>query len=205
MTKEKLLIHVGCGRKTRFNTTQGFAQEGWREIRFDIDPSVSPDVVGSLTDLSHFQNHSVDAVFSSHNIEHLFPHEVPVALSEFHRVLKPEGLLVVTCPDLQSICSLVAEDRLTDQAYESPAGPITPIDMLFGHRPALKQGHYYMAHKCGFTRKVLSGSIANSGFQSIATLVRGYAPYFDIWALATKTQFDETEIRKIAKDHFPTT
>jgi predicted SAM-dependent methyltransferase len=32
---------------------------------------------------------SVDAIFSSHNIEHLYPHEVPVALAEFIRVLKP--------------------------------------------------------------------------------------------------------------------
>jgi predicted SAM-dependent methyltransferase len=33
---------------------------------------------------------SVDAVVSSHNMEHLYPHEVPLALAEFVRVLKPD-------------------------------------------------------------------------------------------------------------------
>ena len=50
---------------------------------------------------------------SPHNIEHLYPHEVSLALAEFRRVLKPEGLFD-PCPDLQSVCNLVAEDKLTD-------------------------------------------------------------------------------------------
>jgi len=70
---------------------------------------------------------SMDAVHSSHNIEHLYAHEVAVALEEFIRVLTPEGFLVLTCPDLQSVCALVAQDKLTDAAYTSPAGPIAPL------------------------------------------------------------------------------
>lgn len=80
---------------------------------------------------------SVEALFSSHNIEHLYPHEVPVALAEFKRVLKADGFVVITCPDLQSICALVAEDKLTEAAYVSPAGPIAPIDMLYGLRSSM--------------------------------------------------------------------
>jgi hypothetical protein len=52
-----------------------------------------------------------------------------VALQEFLRVPKPEGFAVITCPDLQSVCALVAEDKLTDAAYDSPAGPIAPLDI----------------------------------------------------------------------------
>ena len=40
-----------------------------------------------------------DAVFSSHNLEHLYPHQVKEALAEFYRVLKPEGMIVIS--DLQ--------------------------------------------------------------------------------------------------------
>src|SRR5665213_540831 len=35
--------------------------------------------------------------------------------------------------------------------YTSPAGPITPLDMLFGHSDSIASGHLYMAHKTGFT------------------------------------------------------
>ena len=83
-----------------------------------------------------------DAVFSSHNIEHLYPHDVPVALGEFLRILKPQGIAVITCPDLQSVCELVAQDKLTDTAYQSPAGPIAPIDILYGYRRSMAQGNY---------------------------------------------------------------
>ena len=117
------LLHIGCGPKRKDKTTSGFNTPEWTEIRLDIDPLVSPDVTGTMTDMSAVASESVNAIFSSHNIEHLYPHEVPVALKEFLRVLKPEGFAVITCPDLQSVCALVAQDKLTDAAYSAPAGP----------------------------------------------------------------------------------
>ena len=118
------LLHVGCGLKHKHQTTKGFQTEAWEEIRLDIDPSVKPDVLGTMTDMAAIETRSVDAIYSSHNIEHLYPHEVPAALSEFIRVLADDGFAVITCPDLQSVCALVAQDKLLDAAYNSPAGPI---------------------------------------------------------------------------------
>ena len=164
----KTFLHVGCGPKRKEHTTAGFAD--WNELRFDIDESVHPDLVGTMTDMSSVSSESVDAVFSSHNIEHLYPHEVPFALSEFLRVLKPDGFAVITCPDLQAVCTLVAEDKLTEPAYTSPAGPITPLDILYGHRPPMARGNLYMAHRCGFTEKVLLGTLQTSGFKRVASM-----------------------------------
>ena len=195
----KTFLHVGCGPKRKDRTTAGFAD--WNELRFDIDESVQPDLVGTMTDMSSVSTESVDAVFSSHNIEHLYPHEVPVALSEFLRVLKPDGFAVFTCPDLQAVCALVAEDKLTEPAYTSPAGPIAPLDILYGHRPPMARGNLYMAHRCGFTEKVLSGTLQSSGFKRVASMKRG-TPYFDLWALATKADLNEEELLSLAKNHF---
>jgi len=36
---------------------------------------------------------------------------------------------MITCPDLQSVCALIAEDKLTDAAYNVPAGLIIPLDI----------------------------------------------------------------------------
>jgi len=94
-------LHVGCGPKSKDRTTRAFNTTEWEEVRLDIDQSVKPDIIGTMTDMSSVQSASMDAIFSSHNIEHLYPHEVALALSEFKRVLKPDGFLVVTCPDLQ--------------------------------------------------------------------------------------------------------
>ena len=199
----KSFLHVGCGPKRKDRTTKGFNTPDWTEIRLDIDPSVAPDVIGTMTDMSAVASESVDAIYSSHNIEHLYPHEVPLALTEFLRVLKPDGFFVVTCPDLQSVCALIAQDKLTDPAYSSPAGPIAPLDILYGHRPAMSQGNLYMAHRCGFTQKVLTATLQASGFKSIAALRRGRAPFFDLFALASKSERPEADMRELAGLHFP--
>lgn len=197
----KTFLHVGCGPKHKDQTTRGFAQADWRELRLDIDAGVAPDVVGTMTDMSAVKDGSVQAVFSSHNIEHLYPHEVPVALAEFKRVISDDGFVVITCPDLKSVCALVAEDKLTEPAYTSPAGPIAPLDILYGHRPPMARGNLYMSHRCGFTQKVLAGTLQAAGFGSVITMARPRV--FDLWALATKSPCDELTLRSLAGQHFP--
>jgi len=196
-------LHLGCGPKRKDQTTPGFNTPEWHELRFDIDATVQPDVIGTMTDMANVQTDSVDAIYSSHNIEHLYPHEVPVALQEFLRVLKPEGFLVITCPDLLSVCALIAENKLTEPAYTAPAGPITPLDILYGYRPAMQRGNLYMAHRCGFTQKVLDGTLRAAGFQTVASMARGRAPFFDLFALASKSARSEGEMRALAQAHFP--
>ena len=198
----KTFLHVGCGPKRKDQTTRAFNVPEWIEQRLDIDASVAPDIIGTMTDMSAVTEATFDAVFSSHNIEHLYPHEVPVALAEFKRVLKPDGLIVITCPDLQSVCALVAEDKLTEPAYTSPAGPIAPLDILYGHRPPMARGNLYMSHRCGFTQKVMTATLQAAGFVTVAAMRRGH-PYYDLWALATKSALDETELRALAVAHFP--
>ena len=71
----------------------------------DIDENCEPDVIGTMTDMSTLDDNSFDAIYSSHNIEHLFFHEVP--FKKFIRVLKDDGFLFIRCPDLQSLGQLV--------------------------------------------------------------------------------------------------
>lgn len=198
----KTFLHVGCGQKTKENTTRGFNSIEWKEIRYDIDSKVDPDLIGSMTDLSEIKDRSIDAIFSSHNIEHLYPHEVPVALSEFLRVLKDDGFVVITCPDLQSVCELIAEDKLLEAAYDSPAGPISPMDMLYGYRPSMARGNLYMSHRCGFTKKVLAESMRSAGFQ-ISISRRRPGPFFDLWIVSYKSEQNESLLRSSALEHFP--
>ena len=198
----RTFLHVGCGRKPKHNTTPAFAGNAWREVRFDIAPETAPDIVGDMRAMTALADASFDAVYSAHNIEHVYITEAAQVLSEFRRVLKPDGFLILTCPDLKSIAALAAEDRLEDPMYLSPAGPIAPIDAFFGHRPALARGDVFMAHKSGFTLKTLSGHLMRAGFAGLACFERG-APFFDLWAAAVAQPTPDDSLRTLAMQHFP--
>jgi SAM-dependent methyltransferase len=197
----RTFLHVGCGPARKPDVGPGLRSEDWREIRLDIDPAARPDIVASILDMSVVPDASVDAVYSSHNIEHLYPHEVPIALAEFLRVLKPAGFLLLTCPDLQSICRLVVEDKLDQPAYVSAGGPIAPHDVLYGHRPQLAAGNLYMAHRTGFTLRTLIDTLRAAGFRSMAG--QQWETAFALWVLGTKSPMSEEELKRLAAEHFP--
>lgn len=177
------VLHVGCGAPDPRKLPAAFFAPGeWREIRLDIDPAVAPDLVASITDMRRaVADASVDAVWSAHNLEHLYPHEVPAALAEFRRVLRPGGCVMITLPDLQQVAELVAQERLEDAAYHSPAGPIAPLDILYGHRGAIAQGNTFMAHRTGFTARSLENALLAAGFPTVRVVRDGQ---FALWASA---------------------
>ena len=117
----KTLLNVGCGFSNK-SQIKGFNNDNWKEIRLDIDSAVKPDVVGSSTDMSLIETASIDAVYSSYNLDHIYPHEVLIALKEFYRVLKEDGIAVVKCPDIQTVCEFIAQDKLLEVLYESSGG-----------------------------------------------------------------------------------
>jgi SAM-dependent methyltransferase len=183
-TQYKQVLHVGCGPKRADDLHPTFQTGDWREIRVDINPAVRPDIVASITSMPQVGGNSVDAVWSSHNLEHLYAHEVPTALREFLRVLKPGGFVLLTMPDLQKAAEFVAQGKLEEPIYQSPAGPISAIDICFGHRASIAQGNEFMAHKTGFSALTLAQKLAACGFQNIQVERRN----LDLWAVAYKPQ-----------------
>jgi hypothetical protein len=169
----------------------------------DIDPSLQPDVIGSFTDMSAVPSESVDAVTSSHCIEHLYWHEVRPALEESLRVLKPDGYMMTLCPDLQTAAEMIAQDRLFDVAYNVPNGFVTPFDMVYSHRAFVeaghKAGHTFMEHKSGFTLSVLLRQLSEAGYGACA----GVRRLFQLWVISTKQPCDEARLRRLAAQHFP--
>jgi hypothetical protein len=163
----KRVLHVGCGSNRPGKLHPSFNADGWQEIRLDIDAEVQPDIVACITDMRQVAEASVEAIWSSHNLEHLYAHEVPLALKEFWRVLKPDGFVLITLPDLQAAAEYVARGQLEEVIYVSPAGPVSALDMCYGFRPALATGNRFMAHKTGFTAATLRQKLVDRGFVDV--------------------------------------
>ena len=195
----KSFLNVGCGPKSELKI-RGFDNDDWKEIRLDIDEGVNPDIVGTLTDMKLVETASVDAVHSAYNIDHIYPHEVPIALAEFYRVLKEDGIVYIRCPDIQLISEAVINDQLLEALYESPAGPISPIDIIYGNRQEIVEGNEYMAKKCGFTYSVLNMAFWEAGFK---TRYGGRnQDTYELSLIAFKQEKSEEEIKKIANPFF---
>lgn len=146
---QRSLLHVGCASDPLPEWLDGF-----KETRLDIDPAVNPDIVASMLDMGDIGQ--FDAVLCRHALEHLYAHEVPLALAEFYRVLKPGGHLVVFVPDLQDV-------QATEEVlFDSPSGPICGLDLIYGFRKATKTNPY-MQHKTGFVEGTLKQALAGFG------------------------------------------
>lgn len=126
-------------------------------LRLDIDPRTRPDIVGNMTAIGAIE--PVDAVYCSHSLEHLYPHEVPIALAEFRRVLKPGGALVILVPDLEGVPA-------TDEVL--PNSDLCGLHLYYGDAAHIEE-FPYMAHHCGFVASTLRGAIERAGFSAVQT------------------------------------
>ncbi|WP_371867852.1 class I SAM-dependent methyltransferase [Pseudoduganella rivuli] len=182
------LLHVGCGQKRPERLPACFRTPAWNEIRFDIDSAVEPDIIGSITDLSLIGDATMDAIWSSHNLEHLNSFEVPLALAEFRRVLKPNGFALISVPDLRAVARHIVTGQLDKPLYHSAAGPITAIDIVYGHQLSLQHGNDFMGHRTGFTADSLGQALCESGFPEVRVHT---GSNWDLWAVALMPETSE--------------
>jgi hypothetical protein len=169
----------------------------WRELRVDVDPAVDPDVVADLTDMAAIPAASVQGVWCSHCIEHLYRHQVPRALAEIRRILSADGVVCILVPDLQTVANAVIADKLLDTLYESPAGPITAHDVLFGYEKDISRGRLAMAHHCGFTPSALVACLSDAGFEEFVIVRRSN---LELAAIAHNSRWTSTRMRDALVD-----
>jgi SAM-dependent methyltransferase len=145
----RTVLAVGSGA----DPLEQWKEQGYTVVRLDIDPGTKPDIVGSMTDMGEIG--PFDVVYCSHSLEHLYPHEVPKALREFHRVLRTGGVAVILVPDLQDVPA-------TDDPLPGAPG-LTGLHLYYGDAREIEQ-YPYMAHHSGFVEKSLRAAMEQCGF-----------------------------------------
>ncbi len=182
---KKTVLTIGSGHARPVRPHALFSGPDWEALHLDLTPDSRPDLISPLTDMGIVGAGEVDAVYSQHNLEHLYPHEVPRALAEFRRVLKDTGLAVISLPDVEAAARAIAEGGALRTLYDSPMGPVTPMDLLYGHHRSLATGDPVALHKCGFTREILHQALSRAGFAQVE--VRAEAQSYSLWAVAHVT------------------
>lgn len=96
-----------------------------------------------------YPDDSVEAIYSSHALEHVGKFEVMPTLMEWKRVLAPGGVVEIIVPDLEW-CIMTWLKYQSNDWY---------LDIIFGN-----QAHAGEFHKTGFTPKMLEFYLREAGF-----------------------------------------
>ncbi len=130
-------------------------KEGWTVLNAQPGPHV--DVVGDFSYLAQIGAGAVEEVYASHVLEHLrYADELPQALAEIFRILRPAGKLMAAVPDLEILCKLFIHPQ---------SGPRERWDLMrimFGG-----QIDAFDLHKAGLWTENFGGMLHHAGFVDI--------------------------------------
>jgi len=139
-----LKLHLGCGK--RF--IPGF-------VHVDISPDSHVDHVCDIRQLTFAADNSVELIYASHILEHFGRYEYLAVLKEWHRVLKPGGLLRLSVPDFAVCAALYYEQGLQD-------GLTGLIGLISGGQRDL-----FDFHKMIFDETLLTSALHQTGFGDV--------------------------------------
>jgi SAM-dependent methyltransferase len=143
---------------------------GWNHLLLDIDPAGGAEIVCDARELASLAPRQFDAVYCSHNLEHYYRHDVPKVLAGFVHVLRDAGFAEIRVPDMPAVFRKMLDDGLDleDVLYQSAAGPIRVIDVIYGWDAEIERsGNDFFAHKTGFSRKSLCEGLRAAGFAEV--------------------------------------
>lgn len=159
-------LHLGCGNVRIPNF-----------LNIDILKTDAVDLVEDIRFLHSFQENSIDCIYACHVLEHFSRKEYLDILSRWFDLLKPNGVLRLSVPDLQEWFNYYNESGDFDIV----------VGALYG---AQKDEFDY--HKMGWTKKTLIRDLKKVGFSKTQEYdwrktshsqfkdwSRDYAPYHD--------------------------
>lgn len=133
-------LHLGCGNRY----IPGY-------VHIDVVEYPHIDHVSSIDNLSFISDNSVELIYSCHVLEHFKRKDVNKVLTEWYRVIKPNGIIRISVPDFNSLCRVYSQ-------YQDLSLVIGP---LFG-----RQNYLYNIHYNVFDFKSLSDYLIDAGFKN---------------------------------------
>jgi predicted SAM-dependent methyltransferase len=122
-------LHLGCGNIH----LAGFCN-------VDILKTPAVDVISDISKLDNFRNDSIELIYSCHVLEHFSHVEAEQVLSRWFDVLKPEGEIRISVPDIDRIVKVYMNNW---DHFQTP-GNSPWIGLFYGG-----QGDPYDFHKNG--------------------------------------------------------
>lgn len=134
-------------------------------VRFGTEEGF--DIQGDIRDLSYIPSDSCDAVWNAGSLPYLYAHEVTPVLNEIYRVLKKNAVFLCSVPDMQRLGQYAYQGKFEKALYHSPAGPITTLDLMYGHAASIAHGQFERAIHTGFIASSIANKLTRAGFGDV--------------------------------------
>ncbi len=155
-------LHVGCG------------QNHWPEY-MNVDLYSDRADIKAPADNLPFEDGKYDLIEAHHLLEHLDRDNACETLSEWRRVLSPDGHLFLSCPDI------VADFDILKESQGNPVLWGAMMEVIYGERG---EG---MAHRYGYSRESLTRLLVEAGFEDVEVKTAiGYRPTPSLLAIARR-------------------
>ena len=155
-------LHIGGKEK----------KEGWKIL--NIQKLEGVDFLGDISDLSQFENNSIEQVYASHVIEHVPQKKVNETLKGVYRILSENGKFYISVPDMDVLCKIFIDSKAP------PDVKFHIMRMMFGGQVDEFDFHYF-----GWNFEFMRDFLTNAGFKRIEKVksfslfndTSDYAPY----------------------------
>ena len=155
-------LHIG-GRQIK---------DGWKILNIQKNDGV--DFVGSISDLSQFDDNSIEEIYASHVVEHVDQKNIKKTLEGIYRVLKNDGKFYISVPDLDVLCRIFIDNKAPAKVK------FHVMRMMFGGQTDEFDYHYF-----GWNYEFLNSYLIEAGFKknervksfNLFNDTSDYAPY----------------------------
>ena len=150
----EIKLNLGCGGRI----LDGYINVDVVDERFNQ----TPDIVCDITNLDQISDDYADLILSVHVVEHFYYWDIHKVLTEWHRVLKPGGKIIIECPSLVKCCRNILADT-QNQAQPNDSGRMGVLG-VFGDP---RYDDPLMCHKWLYTPATLALELVKAGFVEI--------------------------------------
>jgi FkbM family methyltransferase len=126
-------------------------KDGWKMLNNHAGPGI--DYVGDIRDLSQFADATCESIYVPHGLQHIGPSEMMTVLQSIRRLLLPGGTLMLSVPDLETLCKLYLDPQLNKTAR------IHVMRMIFG-----VQTDGFDPNRIGLSFELLTDYLGAAGF-----------------------------------------
>ena len=150
-------------------------KEGWKIL--NIQEKKGVDFIGDISNLSQFEDNSIEEVYASHVFEHVIQKNIKSTLIGIHRVMRENGKFYVSVPDMNVLCKIFLEPKAP------PKVKVHVLRMMFGGQTDDFDFHYF-----GWDYALLESYLLSAGFKKVEKVksfslfkdTSDYAPYSDV-------------------------